>query len=427
MWFGLSLLLISGFDSHAAAAGVHGGWPAGFNQADGEPESESSPAIDGRGKQEPDRMAPARDDLPRDAVAREQRFITNVFQITSAGRRAGEGYFSPDGKWMVFQSERIEGNPYFQIYLMNMEMGETQRVSPGFGKTTCAWIHPQTGDVMFSSTHGDPKSRELQRAEIAKRESGATRSYGWDYDTHYEIYLWDRETGDYSQLTDAPGYDAEGNFSPDGEWIVFSSNRHAYQDPDFAEDERHLLQTQPEYFLDIYLMSADGSEVKRLTEGAGYDGGPFFSPDGKRILWRKFDDQKGLTAEIWTMNVDGTDKRQITRMGHMSWAPYFHPSGKYIIFTTNKHGMYNFELYLVDAEGRSTPRRVSYSEKFDGLPVFSPDGTQLYWSSERFADRGNPFNAERQTSQIVVGDWSHKNALNALGLSDSDEQAAANE
>ena len=73
-------------------------------------------------------------------------------------------------------------------------------------------------------------------------------------------------------------------------------------------------------------MRADGSGQKRLTNVSGYDGGPFFTPDGKQIVWRRFDEQ-GLIADVWTMNLDGTDQQQITDFGSMSWAPYMHPSG----------------------------------------------------------------------------------------------------
>ena len=61
-------------------------------------------------------------------------------------------------------------------------------------------------------------------------------------------------------------------------------------------------------------MNADGSDVRQLTDVAGYDGGPFFSPDGKRICWRRFS-ENGATAEIMTMNVDGSDQRQLTSHG----------------------------------------------------------------------------------------------------------------
>ncbi|MEK7699169.1 MAG: hypothetical protein AAB332_02080, partial [Planctomycetota bacterium] len=59
----------------------------------------------------------------------EGQFLSNIRQLTLQGKSAGEGYFSPDGKWLIFQSEREPGNPFYQIYLMSLETGETHRVS----------------------------------------------------------------------------------------------------------------------------------------------------------------------------------------------------------------------------------------------------------------------------------------------------------
>ena len=129
-------------------------------------------------------------------------------------------------------------------------------------------------------------------------------------------------------------------------------------------------------------MRADGSEQRRLTSVNGYDGGPFFSPDSKRIIWRRFD-ERGLIADVWTMNLDGSDARQVTSFGAMSWAPYMHVSGEYILFASNKLGFENFEVFMVDAAGTKEPVRVTYSDGFDGLPVPSPDGTQIAFTSSR--------------------------------------------
>ena len=91
------------------------------------------------------------EDTADDAVKNEERLLSSVRQLTFAGKRAGEGYFSADGKKMIFQSERSKDNPFFQIYLLDLETGDTQRISPGHGKTTCAWIHPSGKKVMFAS------------------------------------------------------------------------------------------------------------------------------------------------------------------------------------------------------------------------------------------------------------------------------------
>ena len=151
-------------------------------------------------------------------------------------------------------------------------------------------------------------------------------------------------------------------------------------------------------------MRADGSEQRRLTHVPGYDGGPFYFPDGSRIIWRRFSED-GLVADVWSMNPDGSDQRQLTDFGAMSWAPYVHPSLEYVLFASNKLGFSNFEVYMVDVAGEKEPVRITTTDGFDGLPVPTPDGEGLAWTSTRHGGEGG---------QIYLADWDHEAALAAL-------------
>ena len=349
------------------------------------------------------------------AASAEEPLISNARQLVFEGRRSGEGYFSADGRTLVFQSEREPGNPFFQIYQLDLTTGDSRRISPGTGKTTCSWVGPTTGDVLFASTHLDPEAEAKQRAEIEFRESGRERRYSWDYDASMDLFVSDAGTGELTRLTDAPGYDAEASYSPDGKLIAFTSVRSAYPLDNLSAEQRRLYGADPAYFGEIYLMNADGSDVRRLTDTPGYDGGPFFTPDGQRIVWRRFD-EKGTTADVYTMKLDGGDVRRLTDFGSMSWAPFFHPSGEYAIFASNKFGYGNFELFLVDAMGEREPVRVTDTDGFDGLASFGPDGTQLTWTSGRTSDG---------TSQIFLADWDHDAALAMLAEAPKREQSDA--
>jgi len=345
----------------------------------------------------------------------ERAFLSRVRRLTVEGRRAGEGYWSPDGKRLVFQSEREPGNPFYQIYVLDLSSGDVKRISPGLGKTTCAFFRPGSDEILFASTHGDPRSKAWQDEELAFRATGKERRYAWDYDAEMDIYAYHEKTGALSRLTTSKGYDAEGSYSPDGTWIAFSSIRDAYNRP-LDETERKQLETDPSYFAEIYIMRADGSDQRRLTRVSGYDGGPFFTHDGQRIVWRRFD-ERGLIADVWTMKLDGSDARQITDFSAMSWAPYEHPSGEYFIFASNKLGFENFELFMVDVEGRKEPVRVTYSEGFDGLPVPSPDGRQLAWTSSRSGGTGS-------AGQIFLAQWNHERAREAIQKAPARQAAA---
>lgn len=339
-----------------------------------------------------------------DFVDKPNQLIGPPRQITFEGPRSGEGYFSRDGRYMIFQSERQEGNPFYQMYVMDLKSGKTTRLSPGNGKTTCGWIRPDMKKAMWSSTHLDPGTNKKAREEIASRNKPVKAKYAWNYDEHFDIFESDLNGQNVKRLTKELGYDAEGSYSPDGQYIAFASNRAGYSEKLDADDKK-LFQQDPSYMMDIYIMKADGAEVKRLTDTKGYDGGPFFSPDGKKITWRRFS-PNGATAEVYTMNIDGTDQKQITKLNAMSWAPFYHPSGDYLIFASSVLGYSNFELFIVDTEGTKSPVRVTFDEGFDGLPVFTPDGHQISWSHKN--DKGE--------SQIYFASWDDSKAREILGL-----------
>lgn len=319
----------------------------------------------------------------------ESAHLKNVRQLTRDFNRAGESYFSPDGKTLIFQAEESakgqEANPFYQIYTLDLANGATRRVSPGVGKTTCAFFHPSGKKVIFASTHLDPQAKEKYGPEIAARAEekakGIRRRYQWDFDGTMDIFESNPDGTELKRLTETPGYDAEGSYSPDGKQIVFCSNR-----------------SGPEN-LELYIMDSDGKNVRQLTKAPGcYNGGPFFSPDGKRVIFRS-DRSKKDHLQLYVINTDGTGERVLTNdLDWVCWGPYWHPDNRHIVYAGANHavaGRPNYDIYWMDVEsGKKT--RITHAPGADVLPVFSPDGKKMVWTSNRDG---------RQPSQVWMADF----------------------
>jgi Tol biopolymer transport system component len=282
--------------------------------------------------------------------------------------------------------------PFYQIYMQSLDASPAtppKLLSTGRGRTTCSYFTHDGRHVIFASSHLDEQLEKTESDAIRQaeedRKSGVRRRYSWDFDPATEIFEADLEGTILRRLTNSPGYDAEGAFSPDGKKIAFCSDRDG--DPD------------------IYIMNADGSDVRQLTNAPGYDGGPFISPDGKWVVFRSDRKKEGF-LQIYVIGVDGKNETPLTDNVGVNWAPYWHPTEPLIIWTGADHSdptaRPNYDLWLMKyqtVDGRLAPgpvTRITDSPAADVLPVFSPDGKRLMWTSTRTADH---------QSQIFIGDF----------------------
>lgn len=331
----------------------------------------------------------------------EGQFLKNLRQVTRGMTKAGEGYFSPDGRSIVYQAVPPE-YPFYQIYTQPLDGSRPPvRISTGRGRTTCSNFSPDGKRILFASSHLDPQlektEADARRRQEEDRKSGARRRYEWDFDPYSDIFETDLDGKNPRQITKAYGYDAEGAYSRDGQWIAFCRDSEA--DPNAPPTDARPKNP------DIYLMKADGSDVRRLTTAPGYDGGPFISPDGQWIIFRS-DRKKESMLQIYVIGVDGKNETALTDNEGVNWGPYWHPTEPWILWSgadhSNPQARPNYDLWLARYEVRGgkfslgTPLRVTDSSSADVLPVFSPDGKSLLWTSTRTADR---------SSQLFLADF----------------------
>jgi Tol biopolymer transport system component len=317
-----------------------------------------------------------------------ERHFKSLRQLTFEGTNA-EAYFSPDGKKLIFQGRRGDGD-CDQIYSMNLDGSGRKLLSREGGRATCSFF--LDGErVLFSSTH--------ESGRACPKERDRSKGYVWEIFKSFDIYSARPDGTDLNPLTRTDGYDAEATVC--GGRVVFTSARQL--------DSLH-----------IYVMNADGSGVERLTHRAGYNGGPFFSPDCSRIVYRAYHPEKKAELkrfkaavrqgyippgplEVYAMNADGGDKRQLTAMGKASFAPSFFPDGERVIFSSNlgQDGPGRvFHLWAIDGTNtlQTEGERITTEGTFNGFPMFSPDGKHLVFASNRNS-------ANSHELQVFLAEW----------------------
>lgn len=389
--------------------------------------------------------------------ALESSFLSDYVQLTHSSKyiKAGESYFSPDGKMIIFQAiplpeEGEKAGAHYSMYVAGVErdgsgaitgLGPAGLVSKPGSSNTCGWFHPtEPMKILFGSTRTAPDGSDVVGYQ---RENSR---YSWQFPVEMEILAGDltmkydlsdeakarakayQESGetkppmvDMNDIVSVPslsgaqpiwqreGYDAEGSWSPDG---------------------RHILYTrlQPgENNGDIWVYDTTDESHTPLVTADGYDGGPFFSPDGKSICYRS--DRRGdnlLQIFVSVLEFDENGKiigveqeLQLTENEHVNWCPFYTPDGKYLLYATSEVSHGNYEIFAIDATGTYEPEytarlRITQARGFDGLPAFTSNGEWMIWT----AQRGDAPEGEKPSSQL----WTARIDLKAIDAAYRAEQ-----
>lgn len=315
-------------------------------------------------------QAPATAPAPASRTAPEVH-LGDIRMLTDKGENA-EAYFSPDGSHLIFQSSP-DPLSCDQMYVMKADGTDVRRVSNGQGRTTCGFFSRDATKILYASTHG--------KAAACPERPSMARGYVWPIFDSYDIYTANADGSAPVALTTTPGYDAEATVGPDGR-IVFTSVRDGdleiYSMAGDGSDVTRLTNLPGPDGGAFY--SPDGTQIVfrgRHPQAASAEFTEYFTLL-REGLWRP------TSTELYIMNADGSRLRQITDNGAANFAPFWTPDGTRVIFSSNLHNVKgrNFDLFLIDADG-SDLEQVTHHPDFDGFPMFSPDGATLVFASNR--------------------------------------------
>ncbi|MHC4769776.1 MAG: hypothetical protein ACYTEI_13855 [Planctomycetota bacterium] len=339
---------------------------------------------------------------PVDWREAEQGILANHVQLTFSDRfvKAGEAYFSPDDARIIFQAVEVpaagdQADEFYAMYVADLVrtaaggvtgINNIKRISPPGSANTCGWFHPHDPAlVLFATTINPPTASSPPGF---KRSSGR---YRWMFPPEMRIVTvaLDQADGTAAPLdviVERGAYAAEGALSPDGRSLVFCSLESGGGD--------------------LFVKNLLTGKVAPVVRADGYDGGPFFAPDGRRICYRS--DRYGnhqLQLFVGDLafkeggEVTGLEREhQLTDNDHVNWCPFWHPDGRHLLYATSEIGHHNYEVFLLDADPGDLPgstgsvkygtrkRRVTHAEGSDVLPVFNSDATLMMWTSRRSED-----------------------------------------
>ncbi|MDQ1523263.1 MAG: eukaryotic-like serine/threonine-protein kinase, partial [Pyrinomonadaceae bacterium] len=207
------------------------------------------------------------------------------------------------------------------------------------------------------------------------------------------------------RLTTEIAHDWHPDYSPDGQKIAFASNRDGATEiyvmdadgrnvrrltfntteddcPAWSHDGQKIaFQSRRDGQMEVYVMEADGSNQHNLSNAPGEDTRPAWSPDDRRIAYGSNTLDAPTNYEIFTMRADGSDKIKLTDNSSFDNDASWSPDGQKIAFTSARDGK-SYEIFVMNADG-SDVRNLTNHPGDDAKPAWSPDGKYITWAGNR--------------------------------------------
>jgi len=301
---------------------------------------------------------------------------------------------------------------------MSMQLDVPKRVASFANRATAIAL---VATIAACADDASPtRTMEPATAGFAKNGTGSSQRilFAGDLDDvgNYDVYSMNADGTGILRLTNSPAFDGDPVFSPDRRRIAFMSGRDrvagdiyvmnadgsnvvrltfgpgAFRTPSWSKDGKQLVVSSTRDAVnpdaanlvdyDVYVMNADGSGIKRLTDNDYMDYQATWSPDGRQIAFVSGRDHAGTNAnDLYVMNVDGTNVTRVTEQPGGILLPSWDPHSRRIAFSLDDDGP-NAGIYFVSLETLGQTRVTTHTLSLDNGPSWSPDGTQLAYSCE---------------------------------------------
>lgn len=292
-------------------------------------------------------------------------------QLTTEGEN-WNGSFSPDGRKIIFLSEKRIGHSQSQVYELNLPLSRQRRVTFHDGDDASPRFDSSGRYILYSSATDeikeDPVFIQKSLSELGSprptktvASNSASRSIVPLFDAPLEIYRSTNFGNQIERLTTSKKYDSEGSYHPSHPSILFTSLR--------SGQAR------------LHLMNTDGKSVRTLSRLNFIETEGQFHPSGHHIVFVRYPpDMK--SSQLISLDIQKGEEFALTDGAGVHLSPRWHPDGQRIVFSSNGDDENNFELYSINRDG-SCRQRLTYSLGDDSLPAFSPDGKSIVFSSTR--------------------------------------------
>lgn len=275
--------------------------------------------------------------------------------------------WSPDGKYIAFLSSRKEKN---QVWLFNTIGGEPNQLTEmNNGVSSFVWS-PDSDKLTFIAKDPEPekegeKEKDKEKKSdviVVNRLQHKRDRAGYLDDKRNHIWLISAEGGDPKKLTDGPYDEGSISFSPDGKEIIFSSNR--TKNPDANRNT------------DIWAINIESGKIRQITTHEGPDSNPSWSHNGQSIAYLKRSNPVYGTTFLWTVPADGGNPVNLTGVldRNVRGRPLWSKDDKHIYFILEDSG--NNHLCRIPSSGGTIERLVA-GERTVGNPVISRDGKHI--------------------------------------------------